>query len=161
MSVIDIVFLALIALLMIRCYLKGFVSEILSMASVVLGVLAAIFFYKNGAVYLRERFWSDLALNNPIPEILAFLALFVIVFIIVKLLEILLKGIVKGVNLGGADKFLGLIFGFAEGVAVVGLIIFLLQLIKPIYDASLLLSGSFIANLLLPLISEPGNLPNV
>ena len=159
MSLIDIIFLALIALLMIRCYLKGIISEILSMAAVVLGVLTAVYFYKNGAVYLRENYLPQMA--NPIPEILSFIALFVIVFIIVKILERLLKGIVKGIKLGGADKILGLIFGFAEGIAVVSLIIFVFQLIKPIYDSSLLLSDSFIAGMLLPLINSPGLLPNV
>ena len=156
MSAIDIIFLALIGLLMIRCYLKGLISELLSMAAVVLGVLASIFFYKNGAMYLRENFWPEL--TNPIPEIVSFVALFVIVFFIVKLLEVLLKEVVKGLKLGGANKFLGLIFGFAEGVAVVSLILFLFQLIKPIYDASNLLSESFIAELLLPLITEPANI---
>jgi len=159
MSLIDIIFFVLIALLMIRCYLKGFLSEIFSMAAVVLGVLAAVFFYKNGAVYLKEKYWPDLA--NTISEILSFVALFLIVFMIIKLLEGLLKGIVNGIKLGSADKFLGLLFGFAEGVAVVSLILFILQLIKPIYDSTLLLKDSVIAGMLLPLINKPGILPDV
>jgi len=159
MSLIDIIFLALIALLMIRCYLKGIISELLSMAAIVLGVLSAVFFFKNGAVYLKENYFPELAVT--ITEILSFIAIFLVVFIIVKLLEGLLKGIVKGIKLGSADKLLGLIFGFAEGVAVVSLIIFALLLIKPIYDPSALLSKSFIAELLLPLINKPEILPNV
>ena len=159
MSAIDIIFVALIALLMLRCYIKGFVSELLSMAAIVLGVLASIYFYKNGGIYLRERFWPEL--TNPIPEIAAFIAIFIFIFLIGKLLEALLKGIVKGIKLGGADKFLGLIFGFAEGVALVSIILFIFQLIKPVYDASLLLEDSFIAKILIPLISDTGKLPNV
>jgi len=159
MSVIDITFLVLTVLLMIRCYLKGLVSEVFSMSAVLLGVLAAVYFYKNGAVYLKENFLPGL--NSPIPELIAFFALFVIVFLIVKFIDLLLKGIVTGVNLGGADKFLGLIFGFAEGIAAISLVLFFLQLIKPIYDASSLLSDSFIAKILLPLIAGLGNLPNV
>jgi len=53
-SIIDIVFVGLIGLFMIRCYLKGFVSELLSMAALVLGLLAAIFFYKNGGAFLGK-----------------------------------------------------------------------------------------------------------
>jgi len=159
MSLIDIIFISLIALLMIRCFLKGIISEILSMAAIVLGVLAAVFFYKNAAFYLKGNYWPEIP--NKISEILSFIALFIIVFLIVKLLEGLIKGIVKGVKLGNVDKFLGLLFGFAEGVAVVSLILFLLQLITPIYDSSFLLSGSFIAGMLLPLINNPGLLPNV
>jgi len=148
-AVIDFIFFALIALFMIRCYLKGFISELLSMAAIVLGLLASLFFYKNGAVFLRERYWPDL---KAIPEILSFIALFVIVFLVVKLLEVMLKGIINGVRLGGADRFLGIIFGLAEGIAVTSLILFLIK-IQPLFDPSSLLSDSFFADLLLPLIT--------
>jgi membrane protein required for colicin V production len=64
----------------------------------------------------------------------------------------LLKGIILRVRLGGADKFLGLIFGFLEGIAVISLILFLLG-IQPLFDSSVILANSFFANLLLPLIT--------
>ena len=156
-SVIDFVFLGLVGLFMIRCFLKGFVSEILSMAAFVFGLLAALFLYKNGGEFLRERFWPDL---NTIPEIAAFAALFLIVFIVVKLLEILLKGIISRISLSGADKFLGIIFGFAEGIVVVSLILFLLR-IQPLFDPSLILSDSFFARILLPLITGTENIISV
>jgi len=153
LSVIDFIFIALITLFIIRCYLKGFISELLSMAAIVLGLLASLFFYKNGGEFLREKFWPDL---KTIPEILAFVALFIIVFIVVKLLEIMLKGIINGIKLGGADRFLGMIFGLAEGLAVVSLILFLLR-IQPLFDPSSILSDSFFAGLLLPLITGVEN----
>jgi membrane protein required for colicin V production len=143
------IFLGLMGLFMIRCYLKGFISEILSMAAVVLGLLAALFFYKNGAVFIRANYLPGL---KAVPEILAFIALFIIVFIIVKLLEITLKGVIEGVQLQGADHFLGIVFGFLEALAVICLILFLLR-IQPLFDPSPLLSDSFFARLLLPLIT--------
>jgi membrane protein required for colicin V production len=148
-SVVDFIFIGLIGLFIIRCYLKGFISELLSMAAVVLGIIAALFFYKNGADFLRLKYWPDL---KTIPEILAFVALFVIVFLAVKLLEAMLKGIIEDVRLGGADRFLGIIFGLAEGLAVVSLILFLLR-IQPLFDPDQILSDSFFASLLLPLIT--------
>jgi membrane protein required for colicin V production len=147
-SVIDYIFLGLMGLFMIRCYLKGFISELLSMAAVVLGLLASLFFYKNGAVFIRAKYLPNM---KVIPEILAFIALFIIVFIIVKLFEMLLKGVIEGVKLKGADHFLGIVFGFAEGLAVICLILFLLK-IQPLFDPSALLQESFFARLLLPLI---------
>jgi membrane protein required for colicin V production len=148
------VFLALMGLFMIRCYIKGFISEILSMAAVVLGLLASLFFYKNGADFIREKYLPDI---KVIPEILAFAALFIIVFIIVKLLEIMLKGVIEGVSLQGADHLLGIFFGFAEGLAVISLILFLLR-IQPLFNPSVLLSDSFFARVLLPLIvGKPGS----
>jgi len=148
-SVIDIIFIFLITLFVLRCYLKGFLSELLSMASIVLGLLASLFFYKNGGVFLRARFWPDL---KVIPEIVAFIALFLIVFIVVKLLEIVFKEIINEVQLGGADRFLGVVFGFAEGIAVISLVLFLLR-IQPLFDPSSILADSFFARFLLPLIT--------
>ena len=147
-SVIDYIFLGLLGLFMIRCYLKGFVSELLTMAAVVLGLLASLFFYKNGAVFIRNHYLPNIKI---IPEILAFIALFVIVFLLIKLFEMLLKGVIEGVRLRGADHFLGIIFGFVEGMVVISLILFLLR-IQPLFDPSALLQDSFFARILLPLI---------
>jgi len=147
-AVIDYIFIGLIGLFIIRCYLKGFISEILSMAGVVLGLLASLFFYKNGADFLRNQFWPDLKI---IPEIIAFVGLFIIVFFVIKLFEVMLKGIINNIKLGGADRALGILFGFAEGIAVVSLILFLLR-IQPLFDPSSIISDSFFASLLLPLI---------
>jgi len=148
-TVIDIVFIILIGLFVIRCYLKGFVSELLSMAGFALGILAALFFYKNGAEFLRERFWPNL---QTIPEVLSFIFLFIIVLIVVKLIAIMLKGIIDGIRLGGIDRVLGIIFGLAEGIAVVSLVLFFMR-IQPLFDPSSVLSNSFFANLLLPFIT--------
>ncbi|WP_461255187.1 CvpA family protein [Treponema sp. R80B11-R83G3] len=148
-SAIDFVFIGLIALFMIRCFLKGFVSELLSMAAIVLGLLAALFFHKNGGVFLRNQFWPEL---NVIPEIAAFVILFVIVFLVIKIIEKMLVNIIDNVSLSGADRFLGLIFGLAEGIVLVSLILFLLK-IQPLFDSSSLLENSFFARLILPLIA--------
>ncbi len=148
-SVLDFIFVGLIGLFMIRCYLKGFVGEVFSIAAVILGFLAALFFYRNGGEYLRTQFMPDL---KTIPEILAFIALFIIVFIVIKLLEVMLKGIINGISLTGVDRFLGIIFGFAQGVAVVCLVLFVLR-IQPLFNPDRILSESFFANLLLPLIT--------
>ncbi|MCL2181503.1 MAG: CvpA family protein [Treponema sp.] len=148
LGVMDIFFILLIALFMIRGYLKGFISEVLSMAAIVLGVLGAVFFYKNGGEYVRTQFLPE---SQIIPEIIAFITILLIVFVIGKLLEILLKQVIRGVKLGGADRILGIVFGFAEGIAVVSLVLFLLR-VQPIVDLSGILDNSIFGRLLLPLI---------
>jgi membrane protein required for colicin V production len=157
LSAIDIIFIILIFLFIVRCYLRGFIGEILSMAAIVLGLLASLYFYKNGGMYLRQRFMLEI---KTIPEVFAFIALFIIVFITIKLLEIMLKGIIQGVKLGGADRFLGIIFGFVEGIMVVSLILFILN-IQPLFDPSSIIADSFFANALLPLITGVRNLKGV
>ena len=148
-SAIDIVFILLIALFTIRCFLKGFVSELLSVAAVVLGFSVSLLLYKNGADYLREQFWHDLRI---IPEIIAFIALFVIVFIIIKFFELMLKGIIERIKLGSADRFIGIFIGLAEGIVAVCLFLFLLH-VQPLFDSSAILSESIFAKILLPLIT--------
>ena len=147
-TVLDIIFTVVVGLFIIRCYLKGFVTELLSMAGIALGLLAALFFHKNGADFLRARFWPELRI---IPEILAFIALFILVFFLIKLLNVMLKGIIEGIKLGGLDRSLGFIFGLAEGIAVVSLFLFIIR-IQPLFDPSPILADSFFAKLLLPLI---------
>jgi membrane protein required for colicin V production len=148
-AVIDIIFIALLVLFTIRCYLRGFISEVMSMAAIVLGVLSALFFYKNGGAFLRNKYMPDI---KAVPEILAFIALFVIVFVLIKILEKILKEIIEGVRATGTDRFLGILFGLAEGVAVISLILFILR-IQPLFDPVPILSDSFFAGILLPLIT--------
>jgi membrane protein required for colicin V production len=152
-SVIDIIFILLLTIFIIRCYLKGFVSELLTMSAIVLGLLASLFFFKNGGEFLRVTFWPNLKL---IPEIIAFIALFVIVFISVKILELMLKGIIQRIHLSGADRFLGIFFGLAEGVVVIALVVFILR-IQPLFDPSSILSESVFARILLPIITRENN----
>jgi membrane protein required for colicin V production len=149
LAVIDYIFIVLTAVLMIRCYLRGFIKEIMSMTAVVLGLLASLYFYKNGADFIRSNFMPE---TKIIPEILAFIALFFIVFLSMKLLEKILKDIVDGVKLGGVDRFLGLIFGLTEGIVLTSLILFLIH-IQPLFDPNPVLTDSIFANVFLPLIT--------
>jgi membrane protein required for colicin V production len=149
-SIIDLVFVGLIGLFMIRCYLKGFITEVLSMAAVVLGFLAALFFYKNGGAFLKNQFWHDTSI--VLSEIAAFAALFIFVFVIVKIIEKMLVNIIDAVSLTKFDSYLGIVFGLAEGLAVVSLILFLLK-IQPLFDSTAMLNDSVFARYLLPLIT--------
>jgi len=154
LSVIDFIFLGLIGLFVIRCFLKGFISELLTVAAILFGVLAAVFFHNNIAEYFQENHWPEM--NFTVLIVLAFVSLFITVALIITLIKLLLKGIISRANLGGSDRFLGIILGLVEGFAVVGLVLFLLRVIQRLFkiDTMPLLENSFFANLLLPLIPE-------
>jgi membrane protein required for colicin V production len=172
-EVIDYVFFGLALLLVIRCTLRGFISEFMTLASLVLGALGSLFLYRPGAAFLRDHglrtFTESIppfiqrllpALVRNIPEILAFILIFVLIFLAVKLVEYLLTDIIERVSLGGVDRFLGFLFGLAEGLVVISLLLLTLRL-QPLFDAAPLLEGSFFAELLFPLIGRPprGPLP--
>jgi len=147
-AVIDFVFAGVIVLFVLRCVVRGFVSEVVSLASLVLGALTAIFFFRALAGVIRENFMPDMA---HVPEIIAFVALFLVVFIVARILEAMLKNVIRGLGLDGLDRFLGAVLGFAEGVVVVCLLLFLIN-IQPLFDSGPVLRNSFFADLLMPFI---------
>ncbi|MDR0388351.1 MAG: CvpA family protein [Treponema sp.] len=153
MEVIDIIFAIFILIIIVRCALRGFVEEVMSMAGLVLGFGAAFFFHKKGAAFLVERYIPDVRI---LPEVLAFAAIFLIVFLGIKFLEFILKDIITRIHASGADRFLGAVFGFIEGIVLVALVIFVLT-IQPLFDAKPLMDKSYFARTLTPFIGEARN----
>lgn len=152
LAAVDIIFIILILLLVIRCGLRGFIGEFMSMASVLLGLLGAFFFYENGAVFIRERFLSpNMLYAGVLANIFSFMAVFLIIFILIKILESILSDIVSRIRFGGIDKFLGLLLGLIEGFVLISLVIWLI-LIQPLFQAEAVLGGSIFARYLVPLI---------
>jgi membrane protein required for colicin V production len=146
-TVLDFIFAGLLAVIIIRCAVRGLVEEIMSMAALLLGVVGAFFLYPSGAAFIRTKL--DLRF---IPEILAFVGIFVIIFILVKVVEYMLRDIITRINLGWLDRLLGFVFGVAEGFIVISLLIFIIY-IQPVFKAGELLQSSFFARLLIPLIA--------
>jgi membrane protein required for colicin V production len=147
-SAFDIICTVLILIFTVRCALRGFISEVMSMAAIVLGLLASLCFFKNGGEFVCDRYMPE---HRTIADIIAFILLFLIVFLVIKILERLLKDIIEGIKLGRADRFLGLLFGLLEGFIVVSLVLFLI-FIQPLFDPHAVLNNSFFAGILLPLI---------
>jgi len=145
---LDLIFVILIGLLVLRGFLKGFTGEFFSIASVTLAVIAAVLFFKNGAAFLRPRYFQ----MEILPEIIAFLAIFIVVFIAGKILEHIVKDIIEHLNLHTVDKVLGLFLGLAEGFALIVVVLFVLKN-QPLFDPVPLFINSFFARLLLPFIA--------
>jgi membrane protein required for colicin V production len=147
---LDIVSLVLIAILMLRCALRGFLKEFMTWASLALGILAAILLYKPGGNFIREQFSWDAQI---LPEIAAFLLLFLIVFFFIRFLELILRDIIERIHLGGPDHFFGLLFGLLEGLILVSFLLLVLY-IQPLFDAGPLLEASILARVLLPIAGK-------
>lgn len=150
---IDYVFFAIIIIAAIRCAIRGFVSEILSMAALILGIGCAVLFSAPaGRVvesYIGESVWT---------QIIAFLIIFISVYLVVKLLEGLLARLVDKINLDKLDRSLGLFLGLLEGCIVVVAIVFILQ-VQPFFNTQKILEGGIIPEFVLKIFSfEAGNL---
>jgi membrane protein required for colicin V production len=146
MSVLDIICIAVLALAAIRCAFRGFVTEIMSMAALILGIVAAVFFSKAGAVlidsYIGYSNWN---------QIVAFLVLFIVVYLVVKLVERLLHNILDRIRLERLDHAMGFFLGLLEGAIIVVLLVYLIR-VQPVFDASAALDSSFFARMVLEIV---------
>jgi len=149
-SVMDWIFTGIVILLAVRCFVRGFVQEILSVASYAFGLLAGLLF-SNKVIELADKRFGLSGVSPTIQYIVAFSACFIVGFLIMKLIEKLIREGLEVANLDIFDKVLGLGLGIAEGLVVVSFILVIIE-IQPFFDASKLLSGSLFASTLLPLV---------
>ena len=151
-ATIDIVFTILIVVLAVRGAIRGFVAEFGSVAALFLGLGGAIALYKSVAVLLGK--WFGTSLWNPL---IAFLVVFLLIYLVVKALERLLAALFDKLDLERLDRAIGLFLGLAEGLLLVGVLLFLLNWL-PFLDTRGLLQDSLFARLLSPLLPSPERL---
>jgi membrane protein required for colicin V production len=151
MNTLDWIFLAIIGLLAIRCFMRGFVEEILSVASFAVGGLSALLFYRPGAAFIKAQFGIA-----TLGEIIAFVAIFLVAFLIVKIIERIVHQGVEAAKLDTVDRILGLALGLVEGILLVSAILVFMKLVQPLLksfaDIAGLLEGSFFARTILPIV---------
>ncbi|MBN2443291.1 MAG: CvpA family protein [Spirochaetales bacterium] len=149
MSILDIIIIIITIIITVRCILKGFVDEFLSMAALIGGIAGAIFLSGPIGKLLEQNtglgMWS---------QIVAFLGCFVVIYIIIKILEGVIHNIFEKFNLDKLDKALGFLLGLVEAFLVIAVFIFLLSWLTwlPFINVEQLLSDSFIAQLIKPLL---------
>ena len=154
MNALDWIFIVILALLGVRCMIKGFIAEVLSVAAILIGLLAGLFLYKGAGQIIVG--WGLAAKPEVVPAILGFAAVFILAFLVVKLIERLLKEGIEAAELGGVDRALGLVLGLAEGLILVSFVLVAMSLLEPAFKSIAgyhkLLGGSFFAKLILPVI---------
>jgi membrane protein required for colicin V production len=145
-TTVDFIFIGLLAIIIIRCTVRGLIEEVMSMAALLLGLAGAFFLYRTGAAFIRNSL--DMRF---IPEILSFVGIFVLIFILVKVIEYILRDIVIRISLNWLDRLLGFVFGIVEGFTLISILVFIIY-VQPVFKAGEILENSFFARLLIPLI---------
>jgi membrane protein required for colicin V production len=148
-AAIDIVFLLLLVVLAIRGAIRGFVTEIGSVAALVVGLGGAILFYKPLAALIGRMFGTSMW--NPL---IAFLVLFLLLYLVIKALEHLLHAVFDKLNLERLDRAIGFFLGLAEGLLAVCVLLFLLRW-QPLFDTHRLLEHSLFDRFLAPILPSP------
>ena len=112
-SIIDITYLIITILSLIKCYKKGFVLSILSMAKWLLAYIITLVIFPKVKPYFK-----DVIDNEYVLDIGLGIGLFIIVIFFVLLIN---KGISKAVQytgLGSLDTIFGFFFGFVRSYII-------------------------------------------
>ena len=108
-SIIDLIYLIITALSLIKCYRKGFILSLLAASKWILAYIVTLFLFPKIKPYFRDIIDSEYVLD---------IALGLSIFIIVVFLMLLInKGINKAIKysgLGKIDSIFGLFFGFVR-----------------------------------------------
>ena len=133
----DYVLTIIILIFAIAGLIRGFVDNIFGKLALIAGIIAGFFLYDDAAA----KIWNIID-NKTLANIVGFVTAFVIAFLVIKIIQLLISKIFSMRILKSLDRTLGFFFGAVEGFAIVGLLIFILN-VQPFVPADKLLEGSF------------------
>ena len=131
--VIDLVVGAVMLISAIISFFRGFIREALTIAGVVAGFFAAVFFGpKLSPVFYNwlgvdteaeeiEKLF-DIVPMNIVADVCAYAAIFVFVVILVAVISHFTSGAVKAMGLGPIDRTIGVIFGIIRALLLLSLL---------------------------------------
>ena len=112
-SIIDLIYLIITILSLIKCYRKGFVLSILSMGKWLLAYIITLIIFPRAKPYVKNIIDNEYVLD---------ITLGIIIFTIVIFLILLInKGISKAISytgLGNLDSIFGFFFGFIRSYII-------------------------------------------
>ena len=112
-SIIDLIYLILTILSLIKCYTKGFVISVLSMSKWLLAYILTLIIFPKAKPYVK-----DIIDNEYVLDVTLGVIIFVIVIFLVLLIN---KGISRAISytgLGTLDAVFGFFFGFVRSYII-------------------------------------------
>ena len=112
-SLIDLIFLIITVLSVIKCYSKGFILSLLSASKWLLAYVITLILFPRIKPYFKNIVDSEYVL-----DVMLGLAIFVLVVFIILMLNKGISKTVKFVGLGRLDSIFGLFFGFIRSYII-------------------------------------------
>ena len=112
-SIIDLIYLIITILSLIKCYRKGFVLSILAMAKWLLAYIVTLIIFPRAKPYVK-----DIIDNEYLLDIILGIIIFTIVIFLILLIN---KGISRAISytgLGNLDSIFGFFFGFIRSYII-------------------------------------------
>lgn len=108
---------------------RGFVREAISLATWIIAIWIALRLFVFVATLLTPYIHS-----HELRNVVAFGGIFLIVLIIGSLINFLFSRLIDRTGLSGSDRILGLVFGIARGILLVGILVLMGNIISLMHD---------------------------
>ena len=122
MSTLDIIILVCFVPAIVTGIQRGFIAQVVSLVSILLGIWLAFHFSEMVCEWLRQYLPN---LSETILNIVGFVLILAVVALLLHLVGKLLLRLFKAVDLGWLNWILGLIFSLLKAALVIGLVLVL------------------------------------
>ena len=112
-SIIDLIYLILTILSLIKCYKKGFVLSILSMAKWLLAYIITLIIFPRAKPYLK-----DVIDNEYVLDVGLGISIFIVVIFLVLMINRGISKAIKYTGIGNVDTLFGFFFGFIRAYII-------------------------------------------
>ena len=112
-SIIDLLYLILTILSLIKCYRKGFVLSILAMSKWLFAYIITLIIFPKAKPYVKDIIDSEYILDITLG-----LLIFVIIIFLVLLISKGISKAIKYTGLGTLDSIFGFFFGFVRSYII-------------------------------------------
>ncbi len=112
-SIIDIFYLVITILSLVKCYKKGFVLSILSMAKWLLAYIITLIIFPKAKPYVEDIIDNEYVLDFSLG-----ITIFVIVIFLVLMVNKGISRIVQYTGIGSIDAIFGFFFGFLRAYII-------------------------------------------
>ncbi len=109
----------------------------MGLAGIGVGILLGVLFSSLLGTFISNNFG-----HSNWNQVIAFLIIFLVSYLLMKIFENGLNALVDKINLDKLDKSLGLFFGIIEGVALVMIIVFVIE-VQPLINTERIESDSW------------------
>ncbi len=112
-SVLDLIYLIITILSLVKCYIKGFILSVLAMAKWLLAYVLTLIIFPRIKPYVK-----DIIDNEYILDIVLGISIFIIVIFFILLINKGISKAVKYTGLGNLDTIFGFFFGFVRSYII-------------------------------------------
>lgn len=139
--IVDIVVALVVLASALISFMRGFIREVLTIAGVIGGVVAAVLVGPSFAPLVRGWFGIedgkdveklfDILPMDIVADITAYGIIFIAVVIVISVVSHFVSGAAKAVGLGPVDRTLGVVFGVARALILLGLLYLPFHVLMP------------------------------